>query len=127
MILRNFLCTLSAFVLSIALLTLPANFSSFHFTSNTSSLEADRHADLEQVEDAEHGHAHDDGEPYERTTGHSHGHDPADHSHQVAFVSHHPIDALSKLEIISFFDIADLVTLELGSGFERPPKLGAWT
>ena len=58
----------------------------------------------------------------QQASGHSHGHDPADHSHQVAFVSHHTTEALQKLDVIRFVEITDLVKLDLGSGLERPPK-----
>jgi ABC-type nickel/cobalt efflux system permease component RcnA len=122
MILRNFISMFSALLLSLALVTLPSNFSSFHFPLDMSDIETDRHAALEQVEDADHGHSHDDGEPFEKASGHSHGHDPADHSHQVAFVSHHTTDTLQKLDVIRFVETTDLVTLDLGSGLERPPK-----
>lgn len=122
MIFRNFISLFSAMLLSLALVTLPSNFSSFHFPIEMSDLETDRHAELEQVENADHGHAYDDGEPYEKKSGHSHGHDPADHSHQVSFVSHHATEALQKLDVIRFVEITDFVTLDLGSGLERPPK-----
>ena len=34
-----------------------------------------------------HGHSHDGGEAADHSTAHTHGHDPADHSHQYAFLS----------------------------------------
>lgn len=45
------------------------------------------HAAEAAQEIAEHGHSHDDGEAHDQTSGHMHGHDPADHSHQFAFLS----------------------------------------
>ena len=47
-----------------------------------SAAEADQHAQLE-AEIAEHGHSHDDGEEHERAADYSHGHNPADHSHET--------------------------------------------
>lgn len=35
----------------------------------------------------DHGHSHDDGEAMNHSAAHKHGHDPADHSHQYAFLS----------------------------------------
>lgn len=47
-------------------------------------IEAPAHAAAAAQEAAEHGHDHDDGD----TAGHAHGgHDPADHSHQFAFLA----------------------------------------
>jgi len=45
-------------------------------------IEAERHKLLSQ-EIADHGHSHDDGWSDEQAPGHSHGHDPADHSHET--------------------------------------------
>jgi hypothetical protein len=33
--------------------------------------------------DVDEGHTHEDGRPEERHAGHSHGHDPTDHTHEV--------------------------------------------
>lgn len=43
---------------------------------------AERHAQLE-VEIADHGHSHDDREEHRWPAGHSHDHNPADHSHEM--------------------------------------------
>ena len=45
--------------------------------------EAVRHADLAATI-AEHGHSHDEGEPSEQIPGHVHGHNAADHLHEMA-------------------------------------------
>jgi hypothetical protein len=44
-----------------------------------------RHAEL-AASIAEHGHAHEEGEPDERLPGHVHGHNTADHVHETADV-----------------------------------------
>jgi hypothetical protein len=46
--------------------------------------EGPAHADLEA---ADPGHSHDDGETHGPFNSHTHGHDPADHSHQYGFLS----------------------------------------
>jgi hypothetical protein len=45
------------------------------------------HAGLAGQHDADHGHSHDHGETTDHSASHKHGHDPADHSHQYAFLS----------------------------------------
>ena len=42
---------------------------------------------LAEQEAADHGHSHDSGEAVDHSAAHKHGHDPADHSHQYAFLS----------------------------------------
>ena len=59
----------------------PVGASSSHDPMALLASEAARHAEL-SAQIAEHGHAHD-GAAEERSSGHSHGHDPADHSHQT--------------------------------------------
>lgn len=45
------------------------------------------HASLADLETTEHGHSHDDEGPMDHSAAHKHGHDPADHSHQFAFLT----------------------------------------
>ena len=45
------------------------------------------HAALADQEAADHGHSHDEDEPHSPPGSHTHSHDPADHSHQYAFLS----------------------------------------
>jgi hypothetical protein len=72
--------TLVAVVASIAFSPLPVAFvegdpKSAHYAS------------LAEQEATDHGHSHDDGEAVDHSAAHKHGHDPADHSHQYAFLS----------------------------------------
>ncbi len=84
--------------------------------------ESARHAALLAQEIAEHGHSHDDGEAHEQSGGHMHGHDPADHSHQFAFVagsaSQWGLPAPERWPS-SRSGPPDPAT---GSGIDRPPK-----
>jgi len=45
------------------------------------------HASLADLETTEHGHSHDEDGPMDHSAAHKHGHDPADHSHQFAFLT----------------------------------------
>lgn len=71
---------------------------------------------------AEHGHSHDDGEAHDQTSGHMHGHDPADHSHQFAFLSgssgHWGLPSPEGWPP-TWNGAPDTAT---GSGIDRPPK-----
>jgi hypothetical protein len=73
-------------------------------------------------ETAEHGHSHEDGDDHEQSPGHTHGHDPADHSHQFAFF---PGNAghwgLPAPQFWPSFLIGPLEP-KTGSGIDRPPK-----
>jgi hypothetical protein len=85
------------------------------------------HAGAWQVSEAaleivEHGHSHDDGETHDQTSGHMHGHDPADHSHQFAFLSgssgHWSLPSPEGWPQ-AWNGAPDPAT---GSGIDRPPK-----
>lgn len=127
MILRQLKQIVVALWLSLALMLLPTFVPNHSAPLFAFATEDARHASLAVVEHSDHGHAHEDGEPYEKRSGHAHGHDSADHSHHVAIVSHHAVDALQKLDDIRFVDLSDRVKRELGSMLERPPKPGMWT
>ncbi len=72
-------------VIAIAI-TVGALLSSAHVVAGhnpyaTAATEAARHAELAS-EAAEHGHAHNEGDPAEKQPGHVHGHNPGDHLHE---------------------------------------------
>jgi hypothetical protein len=71
-----------AIMISFAMLCASLNAALAHLPNRLAHAELDRHAQL-QMEIAEHGHSHDDGWDEERHPGHHHGHDAADHSHDV--------------------------------------------
>ena len=80
------------------------------------------HASLAAEEAAEHGHSHDDDEPHGPLTGHTHGHDPADHSHQFAFMtggsSQWGLPPAQRWPSA----LSGRPDAALGLGIERPPK-----
>lgn len=69
-------------VLAMAVLLANVAMLSAHMPNRLSEAEQQRHQQL-QIEIAEHGHSHDDGLEDERHPGHHHGHDAADHSHDI--------------------------------------------
>jgi hypothetical protein len=72
--------TLVAVAVSLALAPLPASVASY-------APEDAAHASLAGEEAAEHGHRHDDEDAAGHSAAHKHGHDPADHSYQYAFLT----------------------------------------
>lgn len=79
---RAILCGLIAFAMALGMVASVVQTSVSHNPLVLLTAEAERHALLEQ-EIAAHGHSHDDGYGEERQPGHSHGHNPADHSHDI--------------------------------------------
>ncbi|PSM19725.1 hypothetical protein [Nitratireductor sp. StC3] len=79
---RAVLCLVLAVAMAFGSLLPHASHSPSHDPVALAAVEAERHAQLE-AEIAEHGHSHDDGEDHEQVAGHSHGHNPADHSHET--------------------------------------------
>jgi hypothetical protein len=80
------------------------------------------HASFSAHDAAEHGHSHGDDEPMEPPRGHAHGHDPADHSHQYAFLSagssQWGLPAAQPWRVA----LSGRPDAALGLGIERPPK-----
>lgn len=108
--------------LLIGLLVSPVTVQNHHDVSSQVA-EAKRHAALALVEIVDHGHSHDDGEDYEQSADHKHGHDPADHSHQVVIFSNSALADILPGADTPFPSVSGLVMLETAFGFERPPKL----
>jgi hypothetical protein len=73
---------LLAVFITVAMLCANLNAALAHLPNKLAEAELDRHTQL-QMEIAEHGHSHDDGFDEEQHPGHHHGHDAADHSHDV--------------------------------------------
>ena len=95
---------------------LPASFGS-------DALESAAHAALAEQEAAEHGHSHDEGEAHGPATSHQHGHDPADHTHQLAHIASGTDHwtARSAQRWPTF--ISRLADPGEAYGIDRPPKL----
>ncbi len=111
-----------AFAMALGVLLSSAHMAASHNGYAIARAEAVRHAELAATI-AEHGHAHDEGEPSEQLPGHVHGHNAADHLHETA-------DTPSVLALVTpgFVRTAvphDPVTADPGhpDGLERPPRI----
>lgn len=110
-----------AFAMALGVLLSPMGSSASHNPTALAAAEAARHAELAaQIE--KHGHSHDDGEADEQTFGHTHGHNPADHTHETAstlpgFAQPSPPIGRSWLVYPPSFD-----DLEIRFRLERPPR-----
>lgn len=83
--------------------------------------ETTRHAAL-AADIADHGHSHDEGEPYERSPGHVHGHNTTDHVHETAnLVDFVPFDAPSFVRAVTRHE-HEQASSERPGGLERPPR-----
>jgi hypothetical protein len=108
--------SVSAIAVGLLLAPLPAGFAH-------ERLDLAGHAAVSAMEASEHGHSHDDEETGDTSAGHSHsGHDPADHSHQPAFlaasVSHWVLPLPQRWPTL-WNSTSDQAA---GTGIERPPK-----
>jgi hypothetical protein len=113
---------LSAIAVAAALVLVPLPVSPVHDPVDLAVAENVRHVALAE-EFTEHGHDHDDGTTEEQLPGHMHGHDPADHSHQLAHLpvaSGHSALTLDRSWLAHMRDLPDL---ETAFGIDRPPKL----
>lgn len=100
----------------------------FVATSHQAALsltEATHHSQLNAVVILNDHHTHDDGEEYERQTGHIHGHDPADHSHLAVFLGNAVSEYHAKDAEKPYAAVSGVINLETRFGIDRPPKLFA--
>ena len=118
---RAVLCCVLAFATAFGSLLPHASHSPSHDPVALAAIEAERHAQLE-AEIAEHGHSHDDGEDHERVAGHSHGHNPADHSHETPTTP--PAAVPDGLAVASAWVPTRPETVHLATTYrlERPPR-----
>lgn len=109
-----------AVTLTLGLFVSAVGISMSHMTVNAEAAEQTRHAELASARD--HGHSHDDGELEEQRTGHNHGHNPADHSHETPHLISHLYLVHCDTNRIHFVSIPE--TIELCGSFrlDRPPK-----
>ena len=122
MILRNFIRVVVIYALVLGVLALPGFVSGLHLAVPLETEEATRHQSLKPVQTVDDTHSHDDGEDHEQMAGHSHGHDPADHSHQIVFMSHSVFAEIRIGPAKPQASVAELVKPETAFGIERPPK-----
>ncbi|MER8977845.1 hypothetical protein [Mesorhizobium sp. M0870] len=110
-----------AFAMALGMLLSPMGGSVSHDPIALAAAEADRHAELAGQIEA-HGHVHDDGATEEQGSGHSHGHNPADHSHETASTlpDFSPaVPAAGRTWVIYPPSLSDL---EASSRLDRPPR-----
>lgn len=110
-----------AVAVTVGMLLSPVGTSASHSPAALAEAEASRHAEL-TTQLADHGHVHDDGAEDEQNPGHSHGHNPADHSHETP-------NTLSLLKAPAppvgrtwHFSPPDAVDLDTTFRLERPPR-----
>ena len=83
--------------------------------------EALRHSQL-AVAMADHGHAHEEGDPGERMPGHVHGHNSADHIHETAnLVGGISLSAPQSARVEMPYELHLLVSGIIGA-LDRPPR-----
>ena len=122
MILRSFIRAALVYALVLGVSALPGFVSVLPLAVHSQTGEAARHQALEPVEIVDQSHSHFDGEDYEKQLGHNHGHDPADHSHQVVFISHTDFTNLRTGSDSPRARDPDLIKLETDFDIDRPPK-----
>lgn len=107
---------------ALAMLSAPAGRSASHDPLALAAAEAERHAQL-TAEIAAHGHVHDDGDLDERSPGHAHGHDSADHLHDKAGAppAFHA-QASPATQDVTLTDAAQFGREAPASGLKRPPR-----
>lgn len=118
---RAMLCLVVALAMAFGSLLPHASDSSTHDPVALAAAEAERHGQFE-ADIAGHGHSHDDGQEYERSTGHMHGHNPADHSHETPTTpsgSEAVVPTLVQNVVPTAHDTAHLDTTYR---LERPPR-----
>lgn len=110
-----------ALAMTLGMLLSQIGSSASHNPIALAAAEAARHAELAAQVD-NHGHSHDDGEVDEQSPFHSHGHNPADHSHETASMLPYlaPIVPPFGRRWLAYQpSFADLGT---GLQLERPPR-----
>lgn len=73
-----------ALIITVAMSFAPAMNVAAHNPAVLAQAEIERHLALVEADHHGHGHAHEDGDDQEQRSGHLHGHNAADHSHDTA-------------------------------------------
>lgn len=118
---RAVLCIAVALAMAFGSLLPHATHAASHDPVALADAEAERHAQL-GAEIAEHGHSHDDGEDHERTAGHSHGHNPADHSHETPTAPPNIFPAVLAMTPAWVPPRPETLHLDATYRLERPPR-----
>lgn len=115
------LCGFLALVMALGSVAATVRTALSHNPAILVAIEAERHAILAQ-EIADHGHSHDDGWEDEQAPGHSHGHDPADHSHDVPSVLSAFVEMTPPAWRVWSARVRDAPAVTKTYPFEKPPK-----
>jgi hypothetical protein len=118
---RALSCLVIAFAMALGMTLSAAHVSGGHNAYAIAQAEAVRHAELAAAI-AEHGHAHEEGEPDERLPGHVHGHNTADHVHETANVVGVIQLGLPRFERTVIRHEHEQASSGTPSGLERPPR-----
>jgi hypothetical protein len=110
-----------AYVMTLGLLLSAIGTSASHNPVAFAAAGAARHAELAGQIEA-HGHVHDDGAIDEQSPGHSHGHNPADHSHETASVLPSFAPAVPPVGRNWLIYPPSFANLEASFRLERPPR-----
>ena len=101
-----------AFTFFLGMLISAVSASISHLPVNAELAEQTRHAELAPDID-DHGHSHDDGEFEEQQANHTHGHNPADHTHDIPNLLS-PLHSVSR-DVTRIHFIDSSVSIELGA------------
>lgn len=99
----------------------PLGSSASHNPIALAAADVVRHAALDAPADT-HDHTHDEGVVDEQSQGHSHGHNPADHTHETASAALDFAQPVFPIGRIWHAHPPSFANLESGSRLERPPK-----
>lgn len=110
-----------AFTMALGMLFAPVGSSASHNPIALAAAEEARHAELVAQLDA-HDHAHDDGVADEQSPGHSHGHNPADHTHETASAAPNFAQPVFPIGRSWQAHPPSLADIEAGFRLERPPR-----
>lgn len=122
MILQSIIRTLMVFALSVGVLVLPAYLAVPHLGVVSLADHEVQHAVLHPDGATDQGHNHEDEDGLQPNTGHAHGHDPSDHSHQIPFVSACVADIVRPLSASLVARVYTSMSPETDFGIHRPPR-----
>jgi hypothetical protein len=110
-----------AFALTLAMIVSAVSGSISHMPSKVNDVEHARQAKLvSQIDD--HVHSHNDGDQAERDVKHTHGHNPADHSHETQYLGSYVFSPRCGLLRSSVDYVSAFTYLSAIHRLERPPK-----
>jgi len=110
-----------AFTLALGMLISAVSASVSHLPVSLDMAKQVRHAELAPKID-DHGHNHEDGELEEQQVNHTHGHNPADHSHETPHLLADLYSISRDMRRIRFIDVPTSNELGDFSRLDRPPR-----